>query len=373
VTAAELQALLDGAGDVCVLPGGVVDLPAQTRLVVPRGMRIDGNGTTLRVAGGEVPRHHLIDASRLPDGSVLEVHDLRIEGPDTTGWDPATDVPVGAIAWVWYRTWASRMVVRDVTVTGGYGTGVLRSGGGSLEVERCDLSGWVDAIACFEDHGGSGSLTVRDSVLRAPAHSKYSSIGIYVHPHLEVDLQRVTGTGWNRYLCYLNGSMASRGVHRLDRVHAVDCSLIQTGAGSTTVLTGCSESGDPANGGSCLRGPVLSSGSRWEGAGTLGLVPGDRSTRRFLGDVVRPGRSWLSCSPGTTGTFELVDCSIELTGQGSLCYVVSASTVDATLTSCRIDAPPSHRAMSVLGGVVRLVDTPRPATVRVQAPGRLEG
>lgn len=372
-TAAGLQELLDTAGDVCVLPGGVVDLPEHTRLVVPHGMRIDGNGTTLRVRGRQVPTQHLLDASGLGDGTTLELHDLSIEGPDTTGWDPRTECNRAAICWSLYRTWNAAMVVRNVTVSGGYGTGVLRSGGGRLEVSDCDLGGWVIGLAFFESHGGHGSLRLRDTVLRATANSKYSSVGAYLHPHLDVHAERVLGVGWNRYLIYLNGSPQSRGTHELVEVTAVDCSLVQTGSESMTVLERCREWGTPSNGGSYLMGPVVSRGSRWEGAGMIGVLSRQDVERRFVDDVIAPSRTWMALGDHSTGTVVIRGAAVRLDGRSSLLKLVPASTADVRVESTSIHNRSSWYPIVVEGGSVELVRTARPRNCRRTGRGQLIG
>lgn len=372
-TAAQLQALLDAADDVCVLPGGIVDLPEHTRLVVPHGMRIDGNHTTLRVRGHQVPTQHLIDASGLGDGEVLEVHDLRIEGPDTTGWDPMTDCTHAAICWSLYRTWNASMVVHNVTVSGGYCTGVLRSGGGQLVVTDCDLGGWVDGLAFFESHGGHGSLQLHDTVLRAPANSKYSSVGAYVHPHLELDAQRVTGVGWNRFAIYLNGTPASRGTHELVEVTAIDCSLVQTGSDSLTVLDRCREWGTPTNGGSYLKGPVRSQGTRWEGAGTIGVLSRRKVERRFVDDVIVPAGTWMALGDRSAGSVVIERATVRLDGRSSLVKLVPTSATRVRIDSSSIQSRSTGFPINVEGGSVELVRTARPGNCRRTGNGRLVG
>lgn len=372
-TAAQLQALLDEADDVCVFPGGIVDLPEHTRLVVPRGMRIDGNHTTLRVRGHQVPTQHLIDANGLGDGEVLEVHDLSIEGPDTTGWDPMTDCTHAAICWSLYRTWNASMVVRNVTVSGGYCTGVLRSGGGRLVVTDCDLGGWVDGLAFFESHGGHGSLQLHDTVLRAPANSKHSSVGAYVHPHLGLDAQRVTGTDWNRYVIYLNGTPTSRGTHELVEVTAIDCALVQTGSDSFTRLVRCREWGTPTNGGSFLKGPVLSTCSRWEGAGMIAVLSHHDVERRFVDDVIVPAGTWMALGDHSTGSVAVERAAVRLDGRAALLKLVPTSTARVRIDSSSIQGRSTSFPINVEGGSVELVGTPRPKNCRRTGKGRLVG
>jgi hypothetical protein len=372
-TAQRLQQLLDHAGAVCVFPGGIIDLPEHTRLLVPHGMRIDGNGTTLRVRGKQVPTQHLIDASGLGDGAVLEVHDLAIEGPDTSGWDPMIDCNRAAICWSLYRTWNATMIVRNVRVSGGYGTGVLRSGGGTLDVAGCDLGGWVIGLSFFESHGGYGSLHLSDTVLRAPDHSKYDSVGAYLHPHLGVIAERVIGTGWNRFVIYLNGTPQSRGTHQLVDVTAVDCSLVQTGSDSTTLLTRCREWGTPANGGSYLKGPVLSQGSRWEGSGLIGVLSRRDVERRFVDDEIAPSKIWMALGDHSAGTVVLERATVRLDGRSSLLKLVPTSTAQVRIDSSSIQSRTTNFPINVEGGSVELVRTARPPNCRRTGTGRLVG
>ena len=370
VTAAYLQLLLDTATDVCTLPGGVVDLPEGTSLRISKSMRIEGNGTTLRVAGSKPPTAHLLNADSLRDGSQLEIKNLRIEGPSTANWDSATENIMGAISWQLYRTWNSRLVVRNVTITGGYGSGIIRSGGGAFEVTDCDLSGWVDGIAFFESHGGSGSLELRNTILRAPANSKYSSIGLYIHPHLNLNADTVTGLDWNRYVIYLNGTPASTGRHDLKAVSAINCALIQTGSSSQTTLMRCSESGQPKNGGSFLKGPVTSIDSTWEGAGMIAVLEGVDVERRFINDTIRPKNIWMALGSRTAGTVTITGAQVDLAGKAALVKLTSASTTAVTITSSQIRSTSSSFPINAEGGSVQLVGTAAPQNCRAVLPGR---
>jgi hypothetical protein len=367
-----LQQLLDQATDVCRFPGGVIDLPEHTRLIIPRSMRIDGNNTTLRVAGVAVPANSLLDADALPNGSRLEIRDLTIIGPDTTSWDPNTESIKGAISYQLYKTWLSTLIVRNVTISGGYGSGVLRAGGGQFEVKNCTLGAWVDGVAFFESHGGYGTLVLSDTELRAPANSKYSSIGVYIHPHLHLSAERVTGSNWNRFLIYLNGSMQSAGNHDLIEVAATNCALIQTGSSSVTTLMRCTETGTVRNGGSYFKGPVTSVGSRWASNGIIGFMNNNAVDRRFVGDIIQTTSLWLAAGNQTSGTVSALGCSFALAGRAAAIKLVSTSTVTATLTGCQFPITTSTSApLAAEGGTIALVATPMPPNSRAVAPGRL--
>lgn len=370
--AATLQALLDAAGPTCTFPGGVVNLPAGTRLVVRRPVTILGNGTILRVAGSAVPTAHLIDADGLADGSRFEVRDLRIEGPSTDGWDQRTESNAAAISWQRYRTWNSTMVVRNVTVTGGYGSGVGRSGGGRFEVVDCDLGGWVDGAAFFESHGGRGSMLLQSTTLRAPRNSKYSSIGLYLHPHLDLVAEDVTGTDWNRWVVYVNGSPTATGRHRLTRVTASNCALLQSGSTSTTVLQRCVEQGTARNGGTYLKGAVTAEGCTWAGTGTIGVLGGQQVQRTFVNNTIRPAATWLALGDKSTGTVTVQGGQADLRGRAALLKLTPGSTARVSIDRTVITSTTSSLPINVEGGRVRVTGTRIPARSRALRPGVLE-
>jgi hypothetical protein len=372
VGAAQLQALLDAAGPTCTFPGGVVDLPPDTRLVVRRSVTILGNGTTLRVRGNAVPTRSLIDADGLPDGSRLEIRNLRIEGPSTAGWDPRTESNAAAISWQRYRTWNSTMVVRNVTTTGGYGSGVSRAGGGRLEVLDSDLGGWVDGAAFFESHGGSGSMLLQRTRLTAPTNSKFSSIGLYIHPHLDLVAEDVVGTAWNRWVVYVNGTPKSTGRHRLSRVTATDCALVQTGSGSTTVLDRCVEQGTARNGGTYLKGPVTATGCTWTGTGTIGVLSGQQAHRSFVDNTIRPSGTWMALGSGSAGSISVQGGRAELNGRATLLKLTPGATTQVPVDRTAVAARGTGIPINVEGGRVRVTGVPVPARSRALRPGVLE-
>lgn len=369
-----IQALLNAtpADGVCHLPGGVIDVPEHSQFVWPRSMTIDGNGTTIRLvdAAGNLstvpPTAHLFQASSLANGSRLEVRDLTIAGPDCTTWNPYTENNRAAINYVLGRTHLSTVVLDNVTITGGYGYGLQRSGGGELRIHRCALSGWVGGYAFFESHGNPGHLISTDTTLTAPTQSKYDSIGAYITPSMRVTWGNVSGSNWNRYLCYLNGSMQAPVEHYLNGVTATGCSLVQTGIQSRATLVGCAEIGPVRNGGSYLMGPVRSVNTTW-GGGLIGLRSGDNADRTFVRDTITKSSTWMAAGANTTGTVRLVECTVK----GGV-RTNAASTVAVTLQSCTIEDPGAGNfTLNLEGGTARLIDTPTPARVRAVAPGVL--
>lgn len=370
-----IQSLLDAtpAGHVCTFPGGTIDLPAGTTFTVPRSMTINGNGTHIRVAGTAPPTIPLFALSALPDGSDITIRDLTITGPDTNGWSQHLNPNIAAVDWTLARTWNSSLTLDHVSIGGGYAYAVQRAGGGRFRILDCALSGYVGAFSFFESHGGWGDLIVRDSLLCAPALSKYDSIGAYIHPHLHVTWERVAGSGWNRYLCYLNGTPQSAGHHDFLEVTATDCSLIQTGSSSVTTLVRCVEQGTVRNGGSFFKGPVTSVGSRWASNGMIGFLNNNPVDRHFARDTYAGTGTWMAGGNQTNGTVTLDQCAFQMAGAATGVRINSNSTIAATLRSCMVTGTTTGYTLLIEGGSVRLVDTPTPARVRVAAPGVLTG
>jgi hypothetical protein len=375
-----IQQLLDAtpAGGTCVIPPGVYDVPERTKITVPNSVeRIIGDGVTVRVVDPNgnrstlTPTMSLFDVGLRPS-SRFEVRGLTIIGPDTTGWDPNADIPHSAINWTYYKTWDSTLIIDGVTVEGGYGYGVQRSGGGRFEIHNSNLSGWVGACSFFESHGGTGSMLVRNTTMPAPARSKYSSIGAYIHPHLDVTWDNVTATGWNRYAVYLNGTPQSAGNHLFADVTATDCSLIQTGSSSETTLVRCVEQGTPKNGGSFFKGPVLSCGTRWASTtGAIGFMSNVAPTRRFVRDTIATGKTWMAAAAGSAGTVILNDCIIELTAKTQAVKLTNQSTVAVKVVSSGFTGTSTVFTFNAEGGTLRFVDCPTFPNVRAVSPGVL--
>lgn len=364
-----LQALIDDtpADSVLDLRGQTFEVAPQTLLSVPRSMTVLGG--TIVVPGGDVPTRPLLDLSGLLNGARVELRDTTITGPDTTGWDPNLDVPHGAINWVKRRTWDSTLILDGVTITGGYGGAVIRDGGGRVDITNSHLEGWVYGLAFFEGHGGHGALTMHDTTLEAPAGgSKVSSVGTYIHPHLDARFDSVDAERWNRFAVYFQGNPQGRGNHDLTDVSTVDCALIQTGTGCFTTLTRCSETGDPGNGGSIFEGDVLSVGSVWGSSKPIGLLKNMDVTRRFVGDVFCGPSYWVSCGADTKGRVEFIDCTLNLGSRSSAVQITNRSTVAARLVSCDVSGS-TRWVVNVEGGSVEFVDMPVPSPVRVVPPG----
>ena len=366
----DLQALLDATpdGETCVIPAGDHAVPEGTCLHVPYGVAaIDATGATIRVVGADGQRSTvrptvpLFDCGQRPNGSTFTFRGGHLIGPDTYGWDVLDDVGVSAIQWSFYKTWDSVMTVDGVTVEGGYAYAVMRSGGGDLTITGSHLSGWVGAVACFEGHGGHGTFTASDCLFPAPQQSKYSSIGAYVHPHLDTIWTNVHLCGWNRYALYLNGSPSGVGSHHsLIDVTATDCSLIQGAKGSTVHLVRCVEQGTPHNGGSYMMGTVISHGSQWRHR--IGMIgtQNDDIDFTFCGDTIATGQWWLGPGRNTTGSIRIIGCHVELSAQTRVVGAADSSPLDVTVMATEFVGSTTRQAFNVPAGAVRFIDCEAP-------------
>lgn len=375
-TLAEVQTLIDNTpiNGVCNLPGGVVECPDfVSGLNITKSITISGNNTVFNLPVTGIPTRSFIKADTLPNGSYFEVKDLTINGPDTTGWASTFDLQtISAVSYQLYRTWDSKMICKNLTITGGFSYAISRAGGGKFEVKDCDLGGWVGALSFFESHGGWGDMILRDTVMRSIPNQKYSSIGMYIHPHLHLNAERVTAYGWKRYAIYLNGTPQSAGHHDLIEVEAHDCSLIQTGSSSITTLVRCLETGTISNGGSYFKGPVLSVESTWETTnGMIGFLNNNDVKRTFVKDKIRPTARFAAFGNGTIGKLELIACDVQLNGTSSLASIASTSTANIELNTVSITGNTTRNPLIIEGGTLKVINGQLPANCKITLPGVL--
>lgn len=373
-TLQDIQTLIDNtpANGTCMLPGGTFTFQNPFSFNITKPITILGNNTVFTSTDVNlVPTKPFFNLDSLLDGTSVQISDLTINGPITDGLDSYTESIMGAIQWSRAKTWNSKLVLNNITTTGAYGYGVQRAGGGAFEVKNCSLSGWVGGIAFFESHGGWGDMILRDTTLNAPLNSKYSSIGMYIHPHLHLNAERVSGSNWNRYVIYLNGTPQSAGHHDLIEVTATNCGLVQTGSSSVTTLIRCIEQGIPKNGGSYFKGPVLSVGSTWAGKGMIGFLNNNDCVRTFVGDIITPQGRFAAFGNGTIGKMELINCDVELNGTSSLVSISNTSTAAIELNSVLITGNTTKLPLVIEGGTLKVINGQLPANSRIVLPGVL--
>lgn len=372
-----IQDILNSSSGICYVPPGVYNVLEGTKINVPFNVTgIFGYGAVVNVVGiggglsTSVPVQSLFDCGLRPNNTRLDIRGLTINGPLTAGWDQNTDNPHGAINWVFYKTWDSVLTIEDVKITGGYGYAVQRSGGGRLDILNSELQGWVGGYSHFEGHGGYGSSTVRKTKLLAPENSKYSSIGAYIHPHLDVLWDNVYADNWNRFACYLNGNPQSAGNHDLFEVTANNCSLIQTGSSSETTLIRCIEQGTPKNGGSFFKGPVFSAGCRWASTkGMIGFLSGNTADRRFMRDTFATTGLAMAAGSNTSGKLLFNNCIFELSGKSTLLKLTNQSSVSVKIVSSIYTGSSTGFVVNIEGGSLQYIDTPPLPNTRIVAPG----
>lgn len=363
-----IQDLIDATpeGGVCHLPAGSVKVPEGTSWKVRRSITLVPHDTIISVVAANgapstaVPTAHLFDLSALPNGSRFELRrGLVVCGPDTSAWHLNDESPFSVFGWVWAKTWDSTCIIDGLVTTGGYNAAVYRSGGGFMSVTNSLLQAWQQPVAFMESTGraAAGALVMRDVDLVAPPVSKFSSIGVYAHPHLSVAAERVTATGWGRFAFYLNGSPQSSGHHQFVECEAHDCSLIQTGSSSETTLIRCSETGTPSNGNSYVKGPLVSYGTRWASSGGIGFGSGAGARRVFIRDTIeRDAGTFIAAGGGVLGEVEMIDCDVVLSGRSTLLKLTGACDVDATIIRGTLDHRSSIWALNLEGGRCTLID-----------------
>lgn len=371
----DVQALLDAtpAGGTVRLPVGELRVPQGTRWVVPRPMTVEGHGCTVVVEGQTVA--NLFDAAPLT-GGVLAFRGLTVTAPAAVG----TTVD-SVISWQRSKTPGGRLIVEDSTILGAWNAAVTRSGGGAVEIRRCTLEGWSAPIKCFESHqhGSGHTLTVEDSTLMVASSSSASdSIGAYVHPHIETCLRRVTGKGFGRWVVYANGSMPGASRWTLDEVTADNCSLVQAPGGQAELLMrGCREIGTQRNGGSLIRGRVISVGSEWAGQNGHSLPPGIHDLT-YIGDTFTRSAGYaLVAGRGVGGSIRVVDSAVCLSGTGRFLLTTADADPDLDVSAIRstIGAASGHTKLAQVTvlrqGELHLIGTTLPAPADAIAPGRV--
>lgn len=378
-----LNTVVDG---FVTLPDGVIDIPLgfgfTTPSNVPRRIflrtmngtkfrTVDANGNILRV-----PQTKPLFDFSYPDYSEVEVlPGIDVDGPVSDDWDPNLEGTSAVYRWELARRLNTRMRVRGGVITGSYGTAIRKAGGGRLDVEDMYMEAWVNPVAFFESHGGTAPgerrFTLRDSHLAAPTRSKYSSIGAYVHPHIQTSISRVLFQGWNRYALYMNGSMDGTGYHDMNDVVADGCALVQSNGSALMSLQRCLETGTVNNGGSQFRGPVQANNCVWETSnGMIGFLSNTAVKREFVNNVINTGGTWLACGNNVLGEIEVVGSTFDLSRNGSNYKTVPLSKVQNKFVSCKFQGTSTDNfVVNIEGGSLRLVDTVLPPNSRALAPG----
>ena len=370
-TIQDIQDTLDLGPSFFKFPGEVVTAPHGSSIKIRRSMTIDWAGTKLVVPGSAIPLTPLLDSDSLPDGARVEHRNLTIQGPDTLSWTSDAKVEPGAIQWSQAETRHGIMILRNVKTTGGYYGGVVRSGGGALELFDCELSGWTAGWACWDSKPNpSATATLVRCRMVAGPNTRYSSIGGYVHECVRVDMVDCYHEAWNRFAVYVNGNPKSTALQTLTNVTAKDCALIQTGDLTTTILMRCLETGKPRNGGSQLWGPVVSVLGTWESEGMIGFANG--GNRLFVRDVIAPptipgvNTLWAAAGAQASGGLILDGCDVRIgvngNRGGALLSMTQQTTMAVILRSLTYTSPNTNNNPRIIcnveGGSLHVVECP---------------
>ena len=293
-------------------------------------------------------------------------HDGTLVGPTTDTWDTTDKTPLipdsCGIRWEVARTRNTVFELNNVRVRGGWYQAVSRSGGGTTRVRGGSFAAWVNHLGLYDSHPNPSMRAFVDRLDLNALHraaggraTKYSSVGIYCHPCVELLVTDVQAWGVNRYVLYVNGTPAHTADQTLVNVVAADCALLKTGGpGAHVTSTNCAETGTPQNGGSTVDGAYTSIGDQWLGAGMIGISgPG---ARQFINPKIEPKTQWAAAGSSSDGSLVVVEADIKIPPKGSFYSQTSRSQMATTFLRCDYEGP--WKNVTIEGGTVRVIDSP---------------
>lgn len=214
-----------------------VDGPTQVRMGASLAT---GSTTGNKVQIGSAPLWLRIAGDTTDN---VRLSSFTMAGPTVTNaavGDPLSD-SLG-ISWSVGSTQGAVFDVDHVEITGMFGTGVARSGGGLFRLHDNIINAYTVPVAFFESTNTSGevenaTLFSHNDVLTAVG-GWHSSIGMYLHPNVNFAVTGTVFRQFNRYAIYENGNPDNEGLTKTVSGGAmIDCAGIQT-KGGTTLLTG---------------------------------------------------------------------------------------------------------------------------------------
>lgn len=190
----ELQAAVSATADggTLTLPAGLHTIDASVGTVTfTRSITIDGGGSIIActpVPGNGTPMLN----GDTPNGSIVTLKNFTLAGPAIT-YDPTNGSETKANdSWIGIRVGrtgcpTTRVTLRNVNITGLFGSGFMRVGGGYTSVIGCIINAWETPVAIFAGHPSdvSGFCRLICNKLSGVG-SKSSSVGVYIHPNMSL-------------------------------------------------------------------------------------------------------------------------------------------------------------------------------------------
>lgn len=356
---AALQAAITAAvalGRNLYIPAGTykVTVDSTTKdITIPSSLTIFGDGpgrTIINVGPNPFDTIHqgLFRVTATTVETHIYIRDLTINGPATANVSEPLQENTFAIRWqgAGVNNINSTLTVENVSTAGQFGNSISWSGKAKrVRVLNCDLVGWQAPIACFES-SFSHNMTLEVSGGRMwgdTATGDNDSIGIYVHPHIDIVITGVTFQSFGRWAIYQNGSSGSA-IPRVSLIQGctmIDCGMAQTTSNGHTTIDGCTVTGTVSNGSSVLiRESATVSNCHFNTANSAPITCLQTTTHR----VTIVGCTWENLGAGLTaillGTggipiYSIRACEFHLSG--GVCLTCTSTTAIMEIADCLLN------------------------------------
>ncbi len=301
-----------------------INSPTSVQLNLPGNATSTGN--TIQI--GAAASWWLITGT----GHKIRLSGFTFVGPDETADSTVVEAQSDSVGLSWAATSASAVLdVDHVEITGKFGTGISRSGGGKVSLSATDINGYNACVAFFGPNSGeaeSAELYVSDGCVFTGFDGYANSIGIYVHPCIPFAISDSRFENFNRYGVYQNGSPDADPLHcSITGCMFIDCAGLQTGEG-TTLVSNCTFAKNRYEAQQfTLYDDVIFSNCLFDNMAGLTSIGTDSNEITFNQCRFRPAGTDLPITiqgDGAEDTWRFNGCEWFLTGASAAMYVGSA-------------------------------------------------
>lgn len=264
----------------------------------------------------------------------IKLSSFTMAGPTVTNdvvGDPLSD-SLG-ISWSEGLTQGAIFEIENVEITGKFGTCVSRSGGGVFRIRDSDMNGYTNPVSFFESQNTSGeaenaTLFVHNCVLTG-VDGWSSSVGIYVHPHVNFAITGTVFRRFNRYAVYQNGNPNKKPLFNTITGGAmIDCAGVQTGEGTTTLNNVTISQNRYAAQQFTIYDDVIFTGCNLERCAGINSIGADSNEITFNNCRIRTGGTevpFTISGDGAVDTWRFVQCEWFLAGSSAAMYIASSA------------------------------------------------